>query len=211
MKTMTREMQAAMTPRESLEMLEQGNERFSANARGDRDLLEQAGETETGQFPFAVVLSCIDSRASAELVFDQGIGDIFSCRVAGNVLSDDALGSMEFACKLAGSKLIVILGHSSCGAVKGACDGAELGHLTGLLRKIQPSVDEAREGGGANRDEFVQRVADLNVTRVVAELRHRSSVLDAMIRAGEVGIVGAMYSLKTGKVEFGELISGELA
>lgn len=209
MKTMTGSMQAAMSPQDSLEQLRQGNERFLANERGERDLLAQVAETSSGQAPFAVVLSCIDSRAPVELLLDQGIGDMFSYRVAGNVVSGDALGSMEFACKLAGSNLIVVLGHSSCGAVKGACDGAELGNLTGLLAKIQPSVDQARKEGEEPREAFVQRVADLNVKRVVEEIRQRSEVLDAMILAGDVGIVGAMYSLETGRVEFGELITGQ--
>jgi carbonic anhydrase len=164
--------------------------------------------TADGQYPFAVILSCIDSRTSAELTFDQGLGDIFSIRIAGNILNDDIVGSMEFACKLAGSKLIVVLGHSSCGAIKGACAGVKLGRLTGLLRKVQPSVELARQVGELTDDELVQRVADANVERVVSEVQERSPTLKSMIRGGEVGIVGGMYSVNSGSVEFGALRCG---
>jgi len=166
--------------------------------------------TADGQYPFAIILSCIDSRTSAELIFDQGLGDIFSVRVAGNVLSDDVLGSMEFACKLAGSKLIVVLGHSACGAVKGAVDGVQLGKLTGLLRKIQPSVELTEKSAALPRDEFVQRVAEKNVEHVVQEVRERSEVLDAMIAEGQVGIVGAMYSVQWGTIEFQDMFCGNV-
>jgi carbonic anhydrase len=211
MRTQNRESQADLTPAAALDLLKNGNTRFTENLRAHHDLLEQVNITSEGQYPFAVILSCIDSRASAELIFDQGLGDIFSVRVAGNVSNDDVLGSMEFACALAGAKLVVVLGHSSCGAVKGACDGAEMGHLTGLLSKIRPSVEEVRklDGPALERDDFVQRVADLNVQSVVTEIRGRSRVLDSMINEGRVGIVGGMYSVSTGAVEFGELVCGE--
>lgn len=205
MKTQTKEAQAALTPTKALDILKEGNGRFQANLKANRNLLEQVSTTATGQHPFAVTLSCIDSRTSAELIFDQGLGDIFSIRIAGNILNDDILGSMEFSCKLAGSKLIVILGHSSCGAVKGACSGAELGHLTGLLKKLQPAIESAQQDGQLEGDDLIQRVADKNVDLVVAEIRRRSPVLEEMIVSGEVGIVGAMYSVKTGQVEFHEL------
>ena len=157
-----------------------------------------------------MILSCIDSRTSAELIFDQGLGDIFSIRIAGNVLNDDIVGSMEFACKLAGSRLIVVLGHSGCGAVKGACDGVELGRLTGLLRKIRPAIELAEKSGELPRDEFIQRVAEKNVERVVQEVRDRSQVLDAMITEGQVGIVGAMYSVQQGTIQFQDMFCGNV-
>ena len=140
MKAHNKETQAQMTPRKALQFLQEGNNRFINNLKANRNLLEQVNETRDGQWPFATILSCIDSRTSAELIFDQGLGDIFSVRIAGNIVNTDILGSMEFACKVAGSKLIVVLGHSKCGAVKGACDHVEMGNLTELLSKIQPAV-----------------------------------------------------------------------
>jgi carbonic anhydrase len=208
MRTQTKENQAKLTPPQALTLLEEGNARFQANLRINRNLLEQVNTTADGQFPFAVILSCIDSRTSAELVFDQGLGDIFSVRVAGNVLSDDVLGSMEFACKLAGTLLVVVLGHSACGAVTGACDDIELGLLTGLLHKIKPSVEHVRRAGPLPREQFLQQVAEHNVGRVVDEIRGRSDTLDAMIAAGQIGIVGAMYSVRSGIVEFKDLVCG---
>ncbi len=210
MKTQTKEAQDSLTPEKALDLLKQGNGRFEANLKANRNLLEQVNTTADGQHPFAVILSCIDSRTSAELIFDQGLGDIFSIRIAGNVLNDDILGSMEFSCKLAGAKLIVVLGHSSCGAVKGACDGAELGHLTGLLNKLRPSVEAVRARVKLPWDELVQEVADTNVLHVVEQIRAKSLVLESMIKAGEVGIVGAMYSVQSGQVEFHELSAGPL-
>lgn len=200
--------QAELTPREALDYLREGNQRFTDGDRAHRNLLELVQTTAGGQYPFAVILSCIDSRAPVELLFDQALGDVFSVRVAGNVSNDDVLGSMEFACALAGAKLIVVLGHSSCGAVKGACSGAELGHLTGLLSKIRPSVEAVRRAGIEEGDAFVQAVADRNVDAVVSEIRGRSAVLDGMISEGKVGIVGAMYSVSSGEVEFGDLRCG---
>ena len=205
MRTQTRDTQAALTPQKALELLKQGNARFQANLRANRNLMEQVNITAEGQYPFAVILSCIDSRTSAELIFDQGLGDIFSVRIAGNVLNDDIVGSMEFACEVAGSKLIVVLGHSGCGAVKGACDGVELGSLTGLLRKIRPAVELTEKSGELSRDDLVQRVAEKNVEHVVQEVRERSQGLDAMIAEGQVGIVGAMYSVQSGTIRFQEM------
>jgi carbonic anhydrase len=210
MRTQTRVTQAELTPQTALELLKEGNARFQANLRVNRNLLEQANITADGQYPFAVILSCIDSRTSAELIFDQGLGDIFSIRIAGNVLNDDIVGSMEFACKLAGSRLIVVLGHSGCGAVKGACDGVELGKLTALLEKIRPAIELAEKGGDLPRDEFVQRVAEKNVEHVVQEIRQRSKVLDAMIAEGQVGIAGAMYSVQSGAIQFQDMFCGDL-
>lgn len=208
MTTQTRETQTALTPAAALTLLSEGNARFQAGSMASRDLAQQVGVTAQGQFPFAVILSCIDSRVSAELIFDQGLGDVFSARIAGNVLNDDILGSMEFACQLAGSKLIVVVGHSACGAVRGACDGAELGHLTGLLQKIEPAIAAVTASGQERGDDFVLRVAERNVEHVAREIRERSSVLEALIAKGDVGIVGAMYSVQTGKVEFGDLCCG---
>lgn len=207
MKTQTKEMQSATSPEMAIEMLKKGNSRFVENKLASRDLLGQVKETSKGQFPFAAVLSCIDSRVPAEVVFDQGIGDIFSIRIAGNFINEDILGSIEFACKAAGSKLIVILGHSACGAVKGACDHVELGNLTGLLNKIQPAIDAVEEGGdrsSANTG-FVQKVADKNVEIALQQLKEKSAVLKEMLDNGEIGLVGAMYSVETGQVTFMEL------
>lgn len=202
MKTLTRGAQSELTPQGALKLLVEGNARFQSNRQVQRNYLEQVKITAAGQYPFAVILSCIDSRTSAELIFDQGLGDIFSIRVAGNVLNDDVLGSMEFACKLAGSKLIVVMGHSACGAVRGACDGAELGHLSGLLRKIQPSMKAVRQSAEPAGDDFVQRVAEQNVEHVVRQIRAGSPVLETMISEGQVGIVGAMYLVQSGAIEF---------
>jgi len=204
MKTQTKDTQEKMTPSAALEILKQGNDRFVKNMSADRDLLEQVSQTSKGQFPFAVILGCIDSRVPAEMVFDQGIGDIFNIRIAGNFINEDILGSMEFACKAAGSKLILVLGHSSCGAVKGACDHVELGNLTGLLDKIQPAieaVDEARDRSSANAG-FVQKVADKNVELAIDQIKKQSPVLMEMLANGEIDLVGGMYSVQTGEVNF---------
>ncbi|MFT5053469.1 MAG: carbonic anhydrase [Oceanospirillaceae bacterium] len=213
MKTQTKETQQKMTPQAALNILIEGNTRFTENVRGNRDLIEQVGETTNGQYPFAVILSCIDSRVSAELVFDQGVSDIFSARVAGNIINEDVLGSIEFACAAAGAKLIVVLGHSSCGAVKGACDHRLNGddgfpvNLVELLKKVHPAIDATHEDGdrsSANKD-FVQRVTDLNVIMATQQLIDQSAVLKKMLEEGEIGMVGAMYSVTTGQVAFGEL------
>lgn len=209
MKAHTKETQASMTPEKSIAYLKEGNRRFQNNLSANRNLLEQVKDTRQGQFPFATILSCIDSRIPAEMVFDQGIGDLFSIRIAGNFINDDILGSMEFACKLAGSKVVVVLGHTSCGAVKGACDGAELGKLTGMLNKIKPAVQavvhpkDASERTSANLD-FVNEVAAKNVDFSIEGIRSGSNVLAEMERNGEIKIVGAMYDVATGKVTFND-------
>lgn len=202
MRTQTKETQHHLSPRQSLHILVEGNKRFINNLRYNRNLLQQVNELSNDQFPFAIVLSCIDSRTSAELIFDQGLGDIFSVRIAGNVLNEDILGSMEFACQIAGSKLVVVLGHSSCGAIKGACAHVEMGHLTGLLEKIQPSVDriEMRLGGGTPKEVMVDEVAVDNVLHQMAEVEERSSILRHLLKEGKIGIVGAMYSVETGEI-----------
>lgn len=206
MRTQTKEIQTHLTPEKALEILVAGNRRFVSNLRVNRNLLQQVNETSTGQYPFAIVLSCIDSRTSAELVFDQGLGDIFSVRVAGNVVNEDILGSMEFACQVAGSKLIVVLGHSKCGAVKGACDHVHLGHLTGLLNKISPAVHEVEQAGGTDlpHAEFVEKVALENTRQQMRAILERSPILEHLFKEGQIGIVGAMYSVESGEVSFFE-------
>ncbi len=205
MKAHNKETQAQMTPRKALQFLQEGNERFINNLKANRNLLEQANETRDGQWPFATILSCIDSRTSAELIFDQGLGDIFSVRIAGNIVNTDILGSMEFACKVAGSKLIVVLGHSKCGAVKGACDHVEMGNLTELLSKIQPAVYQEKDttdNRTSKNSEFVENVAEINVKRSVKNIIERSFVLEQMLEEGQIGIVGAMHDIESGKVIF---------
>jgi carbonic anhydrase len=205
MKTQTKETQASLSPRMALEILQEGNSRFINNLKAQRDLLEQVNATRDGQWPFATILSCIDSRTSAELIFDQGLGDVFSVRIAGNIVNTDILGSMEFACKVAGSKIIVVLGHSKCGAVKGACDHVEMGNLTELLAKLQPAVYQEKEtltDRTSKNDYFVENVAAINVRRSVKNIIERSFILEQMIENGEIGVVGAMYNIETGKVDF---------
>lgn len=209
MRTLNKEIQASITPLQAIEILKQGNQRFVNNLREHRDLLQQVNETRDGQWPFAAILSCVDSRTSAELIFDQGLGDIFSIRIAGNIVNTDILGSMEFACKVVGSKLIVVLGHSKCGAVKGACDHVEMGNLTELLAKLQPAVYEEKtfsnpaERTAANA-QFVENVAAINVRRSVKSIVSRSFILEQMIEKGEIAIIGGMHNLETGAVEFYE-------
>lgn len=207
MKAHNKETQDQMTPRTALEFLKEGNSRFVNNLKANRNLLEQANETRDGQWPFATILSCIDSRTSAELIFDQGLGDVFSVRIAGNIVNTDILGSMEFACKVAGSKLIVVLGHTKCGAVKGACDHVEMGNLTELLSKIQPAVYEEKvtsDNRTSKNGPFVENVAQINVKRSVKNIIERSFVLERMLEAGQIGIVGAMHDIETGLVTFYE-------
>ena len=199
------EDQKSVTPELALSFLKEGNQRFVNNLKAHRNLLEQVNETKNGQFPFAAILSCIDSRTSAELIFDQGLGDIFSIRIAGNVISEDVIGSMEFACKLAGSKLIVVLGHSKCGAITGACKQVHLGHLTGLLEKVNPSIEFVKENY-ANADlssvEGVNLVATQHVDHTITEVLNKSQVLREMYENGEIGIIGAFYNVETGEVDF---------
>lgn len=205
MRTLTRDMRDALTPQMALDVLRKGNERFVNNLKANRNLLQQVNETSDGQHPMAIVLSCIDSRTSAELIFDQGLGDIFSCRIAGNVLNDDILGSMEFACKVAGAKAIVVLGHSRCGAVKGACDGVRLGNLTSLLEKIEEAVEletETVTDRNSSNSEFVERVAALNVMLVKRQIMEWSPLLAEMVANSEIAIVGGMYDVESGAVTF---------
>jgi carbonic anhydrase len=207
MRTHNQDTQATVTPAVALQFLKDGNQRFVNNLKFNRNLLQQVNETRNGQWPFAVILSCIDSRTSAELIFDQGLGDVFSVRIAGNIANEDILGSMEFACKVAGSKLIMVLGHSKCGAVKGACDNVQMGNLTTLLSKLQPSVNNetaTKENRTAANATFVENVAAINVKQTVSLIRQKSTILNDMIEKGEIGICGAMYDVEKGNVEFYE-------
>ena len=196
-----------MTPKRSLQFLKEGNQRFQNNLKANRNLLEQVNDTCEGQFPFATILSCIDSRVPVELVFDQGLGDIFSIRIAGNFVNEDILGSMEFGCKVAGTKLIVILGHTGCGAVKGACDDAKMGNLTAMLSKIKPAVQavelpkEASQRNSRNT-KFVDAVAEKNVRLAIENVRSQSLVLKEMEENNDIDIVGAIYDINSGAVEF---------
>jgi carbonic anhydrase len=204
MNALNSETQSTITPQKALELLKEGNERFVGKNMITRDLNLQVSQTAGGQWPHSVVLGCIDSRVPNELVFDQGIGDIFSARVAGNFVNTDILGSIEYGCKVAGSKLVVVLGHEGCGAVKGACDGVELGNITSMLANLQKAVDSVDEAGdrtSANKD-FVHKVVDSNVELTVADIRNQSPLLKGMEDAGEITIVGAVYDVATGKVTF---------
>ncbi len=205
MKAHTKETQAHLTPRMALEILAEGNGRFVKNLKAQRDLLGQVNDTRNGQWPFATILSCIDSRTSAELIFDQGLGDIFSVRIAGNIINTDILGSLEFACKLAGSKLVVVLGHTNCGAIKGACDHIEMGNLTELLAKLQPAVyqeTQTMSDRNSKNRPFVENVAAINVRRNVKNIIERSFILEQMVEKGELGVVGGMYNVESGTVKF---------
>ncbi len=207
MKAHTKETQLEMSPEKALATLKEGNVRFQKNEKAPRDLMEQVKDTSTGQYPFATILSCIDSRVSAELVFDQGVGDIFSVRIAGNFVNEDILGSMEFACKLAGTKLVVVLGHTACGAVKGACDHARLGNLSALIQKIEPAVEAVTEPTDATQRnsgniQFVNDVAVKNVNMTIDNIREESPVLGELEAEGAIKIVGAMYDINNGSVTF---------
>lgn len=205
MKVHTKETQDKLTPRMAIGILKEGNERFVKNLKAQRDLLGQVNATRHGQWPFATILSCMDSRTSSELIFDQGLGDIFSIRIAGNIINTDILGSMEFACKVAGSKIIVVLGHTKCGAVKGACDQVEMGNLTELLAKLQPAVYQEKEttdNRNSKNETFVENVSSINVKRNVKNIIERSFILEEMVENREIGVVGAMYNIETGKVDF---------
>lgn len=205
MKTLTKEKQKSLTPSLALQLLHEGNKRFINNLKINRNLLEQAQETSDGQHPFAIILSCIDSRTSVELIFDQGLGDVFNVRIAGTIINDDILGSMEFACELAGAKIIVILGHTKCGAVKGACDNISLGSLTILLNKIQPAIQAestTAQDRNSNNDSFVEKVTEIHVKKTVAAIMERSPILKKRITHGHCGIIGGNHDISSGKVQF---------
>lgn len=205
MKTLTKEMQASLTPEMALELLKEGNNRFVSNLKINRNLLQQVIETSESQYPFAVILSCMDSRTSAELIFDQGLGDIFSIRIAGNIINDDILGSMEYACKVVGSKIIVVLGHSNCGAIKGACDDVQLGKLTALIQKVKCSVNEEKtisDNRNSKNADFVNKVTALNVQYSIKSIMEESTLLRSMVENKEVAIVGGIQDISSGVVDF---------
>ena len=201
---LTKAQRDAMTPDDIIASMQKGNERFRLGQESPHDYLAQQKASAKGQYPAAVILSCIDSRAPAETIMDLGIGDCFNARVAGNVVNDDMLGSMEFACKVAGAKVVLVMGHTACGAIKGAIDNAQLGKLTGLLTKIRPAVAATRYQGerSAKNYEFVDAVARKNVELAMSDVHKRSRVLADMEKAGAIKVAGAMYNLETGLVEF---------
>jgi len=205
MRTLTKELRDLIPPEEAITLLKKGNERFLNNLKMNRNLLQQVNETSDGQHPFAVILSCIDSRTSAELIFDQGLGDVFSVRIAGNIQNADILGSIEFSCKVAGAKVVVVLGHTRCGAIKGACDHVKMGNLTTLLEKLKPAVDGETSiaiDRNSNNSAFVEKVASLNVRITIKQILENSSVLRGMIAKGEIAMIGGMYDVETGLVDF---------
>ena len=205
MTTHTKETQSELTPELALERLKEGNQRFVNNIKTNRNLLQQVNETSSGQFPFASILSCIDSRTSAELIFDLGLGDIFSIRIAGNILNVDILGSMEYACKIAGSKLIVVLGHTKCGAVEGACNNIVLGNITTLLSKLKPAIDletETKHDRNGSNQQFTKNVTKNNVFITVRKIKEQSPILFEMEQTNQIKIIGGLYDLDTGQVTF---------
>lgn len=205
MVTFTKENLNNLSPEDAIKLLQDGNKRFVKNLKMNRNLLQQVNETSDGQYPFAAILSCIDSRTSAELIFDQGLGDVFSIRIAGNVLNEDILGSLEFSTKVSGAKVIVVLGHTKCGAIQGACNHVELGHLTGLLKKIQPAINaetEFKVDRHGNNYEFVDRVALINVELTIRGILEQSPIIRELHDNHEIGIIGGMYDLETGNVTF---------
>jgi len=201
----TKESQDKLTPKQALEFLKEGNKRFLNNLKANRNLLKQVNQTSDGQFPFATVLSCIDSRTSAELIFDEGLGDIFSIRIAGNILNEDILGSMEYACGIANSKILVVLGHTKCGAVIGACNNLKTGYFTGLLSKINPAIDKETttkvDRNGQNLT-FVNNVSIINIHLTISQIRKQSLILDNLEKDGKIIIVGGLYDIETGAVSF---------
>lgn len=203
MRTHSKETQDSLTPQMAIEILKEGNQRFVNNLKANRNLLQQVNETSAGQFPFATILSCIDSRTSAELIFDQGLGDIFSIRIAGNIANEDILGSMEFATKVSGTKVIVVLGHTKCGAIVGACNHVELGNLTTLLRKVQPAIDKETltvdNRNGAN-ETFVKNVTKLNIDLTIERIRKESPIISELESQGTIKLIGALYDVETGEV-----------
>ncbi|MDX1653040.1 MAG: carbonic anhydrase family protein [Brumimicrobium sp.] len=205
MKAHTRKSQSEVTPAMALEYLKEGNQRFVSNLQVNRDLLQQVNETADGQFPFAVILSCIDSRTSAELIFDQGLGDIFSARVAGNVVNEDILGSMEYSCKVAGSKLVLVIGHTKCGAITAACNRVKLGNITKLLGKVGPAIEMVeKDVSDIRSEEAIKQVTIENVRVSIKNIRNNSEILAQLEKEGEIKITGGIYDVESGEVEFFE-------
>ncbi|WP_367867693.1 carbonic anhydrase family protein [Pedobacter sp. WC2423] len=205
MRTHSKETQSSLTPDLALEILKEGNQRFVNNLKANRNLLQQVNDTSAGQFPFATILSCMDSRTSAELIFDQGLGDIFSIRIAGNILNEDILGSMEFATKVVGTKIILVLGHTKCGAIVGACNNVKMGNLTGLLEKVLPAIESEKstqaERNGSN-SLFVNNVTKLNVQLTIERIRKESQIVVDLELQKDIKLIGAVYDVDNGKVEF---------
>lgn len=207
MYTHSKETQSSLTPELAFQILKEGNERFVRNLKANRNLLQQVNETKEGQFPFATILSCMDSRTSAELIFDQGLGDIFSIRIAGNILNEDIVGSMEFGTKVVGTKIILVLGHTKCGAIVGACNGVELGSLTGLLHKVQPAIDEEatiQENRNGSNVEFVNKVTLNHVQLTIKAIPEKSEIIRTLVQEGKLRIVGGVYNVESGVVDFFE-------
>jgi carbonic anhydrase len=205
MRTHSKETQAELNPDLALEILKEGNDRFVKNLKANRNLLQQVNDTAQGQFPFATILSCIDSRTSAELIFDQGLGDVFSIRIAGNILNEDILGSMEFATKVVGTKIIIVLGHNKCGAIVGACNNVELGNLTALLDKVKPAIaleKETTENRTGSNVRFVDNVTTNNVIHTIERIRRESPIILDLENSGAIKIVGAIYNVDNGSVNF---------
>ncbi|WP_207430921.1 carbonic anhydrase family protein [Sabulibacter ruber] len=205
MYTHSKETQSKLTPQMALDILKEGNQRFLNNLKANRNLLQQVNETKEGQFPFATILSCMDSRTSAELIFDQGLGDIFSIRVAGNILNEDIVGSMEYATKAVGTKIVLVLGHTRCGAIVGACNNVELGNLTGLLNKIKPAIEQestTTEGRDGSNPTFVRNVTENNVRLTMEQIRKTSPIIAELESQGEIIITGGIYDVETGEVTF---------
>lgn len=207
MKTLNKETLQQLSPDKALEILKKGNDRFINNLKMHRDLLEQVNDTSENQYPFAFILSCMDSRTSSELIFDQGLGDLLNCRIAGNVLNKDILGSMEFAVQVVGVKVILVMGHTKCGAIRGACDNVQLGFLTRLFDRIKPSIEEEKtitENRNSDNEEFVEKVARLHVLHVFRDVVKLSPIVDEAVRTNKVKLVAGMYDVETGKVDFYE-------
>jgi len=205
MRTHSKETQAELNPDLALEILKEGNDRFVKNLKANRNLLQQVNDTAQGQFPFATILSCIDSRTSAELIFDQGLGDVFSIRIAGNILNEDILGSMEFATKVVGTKIIIVLGHNKCGAIVGACNNVELGNLTALLNKVKPAIaleKETTDNRTGSNVRFVDNVTTNNVIHTIERIRRESPIILDLENTGAIKIVGAIYNVDNGRVNF---------
>ncbi|BAV94597.1 carbonic anhydrase family protein [Ichthyobacterium seriolicida] len=204
MDTQNKKSQSEITPSTAIDLLKQGNERFVQKEMITRDFSSQREDTQDGQYPFAVILSCIDSRVPVETVFDLGIGDVFVSRVAGNIINKDILGSMEYSCKVSGSKLVLVLGHTRCGAIKSACDNVELGNITHLLDKIKPAVDRVEETGdrSSKNETFVDKVIVENVNLSIENIKKNSDILNEMDKKGEIKIVGGVYDILTGIVTF---------
>lgn len=201
MRTLTRELQEQITPHQAIEILKEGNKRFVNNLKINRNLLQQVNETRNGQHPFAVIISCMDSRAPAEMIFDQGLGDIFSIRIAGNVINEDILGSAEFGCKVAGAKAVIVLGHTQCGAIKGALDSVQLGNLGSVLNKIQFSIPSHDSHYlSLSGEEKLSLMTQKNVNHSLSEIRNRSGILRDMEENGEIILVGGVYDISTGAV-----------